>query len=689
MDSRQKIIRLFQNAGIDSQLEEGRRVPHMQLVNILNYINFQDGSVHVIFKHIKLSTIISIEAKPLPCFGNTLDCAWISPQNIAGKLNSYEFHSIFLTDGLRLVIVKAVPESITEKGIRCILPDKSFEISTRTVRRHGCSRIRVELIQNGAIFHGDLLDFNAFSFSLEATVLPPQSFLWINPDSTIYVILKNDDIILYSGECKIIRHTLGTKKRIFVLKPIQTQSPRFKPKICRSRRYQLSPTPNIFFKHPITQKMVNLAIEDLSGSGFSVQEFFDNAVLLPGLIILELYLEIVSNCTIKCKAQVIYSLVWQVSDETATARCGIAFLDMDIQDQIKLSNLLHQMQNKGSQVCSKVDMDSLWRFFFEVGFVYPKKYATIHPLKEIFKETYERLYIKSPSIARHFIYQDKGIILGHISMVHAYENTWLFHHHAANKIGSKRAGLVVLYQIGQYVNDFYHLSSTHLHYIICYYRPDNRFPQRFFGGVRNAINNQKICSIDPFAFALFSKSCYAEEKSSITMHEENAELVRTQPDDIFELESFYGGCSGGLILNALDLEPEMLYGDTLNKKYQEAGFRRERHLFSLKKDGNLMAIFLVGVADFGLNLSNITNGIHSFVIDCNNLSRNLFNSALQILAQYYDHDEISVLIFPADFAEKQSIPVDKIYNSWVLNVPQGADQYYRYTDTLLLRSHDE
>ena len=71
----------------------------------------------------------------------------------------------------------------------------------------------------------------------------------------------------------------------------------------------LSPSPHVWFTHPLTNKTIHLVVDELSGSGFSVKELFDSSVLLAGLIIPELALEITNNVTIMCRAQVIYNIV--------------------------------------------------------------------------------------------------------------------------------------------------------------------------------------------------------------------------------------------------------------------------------------------------------------------------------------------------------------------------------------------
>ena len=73
--------------------------------------------------------------------------------------------------------------------------------------------------------------------------------------------------------------------------------------------------------------------------------------------------------------------------------------------------MLHQVQNRNSYVCNDLDLDALWDFLFETGFIYPKKYALIHANKEQIKQTYQKLYTRSPEIARHFVYQENGVSL--------------------------------------------------------------------------------------------------------------------------------------------------------------------------------------------------------------------------------------------------------------------------------------
>jgi hypothetical protein len=578
-------------------------------------------------------------------------------------------------------LIKPDEISINEKGVSFILPETCYQVDSRKLRRHSCKGIKAQLIQNSALFDGELIDFSTTSFRIEVTAIPPQTFQWIDPESPVNMIFSNEDEMLYSGECRILKQTFDQKTREYVIEPLVHQIRRFKPKEFRSTRQELIPSPNIIFRHPFTKKNNNLKVVDLSGSGFSVEEDKYNAVLFPGLIIPELEINFANSFNIKCKAQVVYRKIVEEEENNNWAKCGLALLDMDMEDHGRLSELLHQAKNRNSYISNIVDMDDLWNFFFESGFIYPKKYVFFQANKEKIKETYKKLYTQNQQIARHFIYQDKGRILSHLAMVRFYENAWMIQHHAADRSASIKAGIAVLDQIGRFINDSHRLYSIQMNFVFCYFRPENKFPSRVFGEVARNITDPKGCSLDTFAYFHYKKIIDSE------LHlPEPWRLIKTEPEDLAELGTFYEHESGGLMLNALELEPDSVDINKLSKEYQRLGFKREKHLFSLKKDGILKAVVMVNISDMGLNLADLTNCIKVIVIDSDDLPKDVFNLMFSKLSPKFEQNEIPVLIYPVSYAEKQSIPYEKSYNLWTLDM-QHTDRYFKHLNRLFRGSN--
>lgn len=104
---------------------------------------------------------------------------------------------------------------------------------------------------------------------------------------------------------------------------------------------------------------------------------------------------------------------------------------MDPNDHVRLMAMIQQAENKHSYICNHVDPEVLWDFFFETGFIYPKKYAFILPYKEEIKRNYEKLYSCQSAVTRHFTWQNNGTIVAHLAMLRFYEKTWMLHHLAA------------------------------------------------------------------------------------------------------------------------------------------------------------------------------------------------------------------------------------------------------------------
>jgi hypothetical protein len=563
------------------------------------------------------------------------------------------------------------------KGISFLLPDTCWEINSRRLYRHHCEDIEARLIQNGTIFQGVLIDFCAVAFRVELVTSPPQTFDWLNPELPVTLLLSNNNETLYSRECRIIRQTGEQRKRTYVLDFSQEEVKRFPPKKFRSGRHQPFPSPNLCFHHPLAGKPVNLKIVSLSGSGFAVEENEHLSVMLPGMMIPNASLSFANSLKISCRAQVIYRLVDGEKHGKSVVRVGVAILDMNIKDHRMLLGLLHQIDDENTYVNNDVDLDALWDFFFETGFIYPQKYAYLQTRKEQLKETYRKIYTEHPDIARHFIYQENGNILGHVAMLRFQNNAWMIHHHAARKSAHARAGLMVLNQIGRFTNDSHSLHSFHMNYLFCFFRPENRFPQRVFGGAVKSINDLKGCSLDSFAYFHYSRL-----QSEARRLPEPWTLVETVPADLLELKGSYDFESGGLMLQALDLEPEMIDLSELSSEYERIGLTRTRRLFSLKKDGQLKAVMVMNMSDIGLNMSDLTNCIHIMIVDQTDLPREILDLAMFQLSIIFASEEITILLFPCSYLEAQGIPSEKTYNLWVLNT-QYSDPYFEHIQKLI------
>ena len=657
---------LFKHQGLETLLETSRTIDRAALTNIINRIHFMDEILFVHMLHPKYKEGILMKAHPEPCLGEELSCRWDRKSLSGIILEDYQFLNIFIDDGYSFIMVPAEPVYMNMESFTIRLPNKSYLVGQRLERRYLCKDINVELIQSGFQAKGELMDFNPVGFRVRVKPEPSSSFRWLNTDEVIHVNIKDHKHTIFTGPCRVVRLGSRAMYKEIVLTSVYDEVKRFKKKQNRNLRQKLTPSPLLVFKHPLLKKSVQLDVNDISTSGFSAYETKGMRVLIPGMIIPELTVSFSGAIKINCSAQVIYRL-----EEESGSRCGLAILDMDINSYSRLTQILTNALEPHAYLSSEVEMDSLWEFFFDTGFIYPKKYRIIQSNREVFKETYRKLYQDNPEIAKHFIYQKNGRVSGHISMIRAYERTWMMHHHAARSQGNRRTGFIVLKQLMHYLNDLHRLPSAKLDYVMSYFRPENKFPDRVFGGFARNLNNPRGCSTDLFAYL---------PHTSLTLGSrlpDNWSLRQSTELDIWHLRRFYEQSSGGLLLDALGLTREKPEGESLENLFDRLGLIRKWRIYSLVYSGEQYAVMIVNQSDLGINLSELLSGIKIIVTNPEKLPWNILSTAVSRLIGEYKMERVPVLFYPFNYVTEKDIPYEKQYQMWILNVDYG-NEYMEY-----------
>ncbi|NTV14978.1 MAG: hypothetical protein HGA96_13770 [Desulfobulbaceae bacterium] len=654
----------------------GAKIKREQVINALNRINFHNDHVFVTLKHSQFNSCVNVAAIPQPCRDKELRLLWRGLEGCpARQLPAYEYKEFFYTDGLKKVLVAGVRREMDQDGLSLELPEAGFDVNQRRCRRFACRQeLRVQISQNGMVLPVSLVDFNGSGFAVNLAGVAEESLRLINPANPVNVLVRDGDEALFAETCRIVRLPMGEQAKIMVLTPRETHITRFKSKEIRSVRQHLHPLPSLEITHPFIARKISLRAVDISGSGLGVEEDPNHSLLMPGMVIPRAALVFSNNFRIDCRVQVLFN---RLAEDQAALRCGLVFLDMDVSGQMQLSSILYQAKNAHSYVGASVDLDALWDFFFETGFIYPEKYGNIQEQREKFKTLYSRLYNEHPEISRHIIYQNKNVIYGHVSMFRYYEQTWLLHHHAAVKSSQHKAGLVVMDHILQHINEVHNLASTRMRYIACYFRPNNRFAARVFGGAARALDNPRKCSLDEFAYGHYQPRGDKPGLPPGWLLEESG------PDDFTILQYFYQELSGGLLLEGLDL---LLSGLTreheINAQYNRLGLRRERFFLALRNPGGgLAGLLVVNVSDTGLNMSDLTNCVQILVLDEREITPELIAACLDELAGHYADHELSFLLFPRACAETKRIAHDKVYQLTVLDL-NFISEYLKFMEGL-------
>jgi hypothetical protein len=655
---------LFKHHDLNTALESARIVDESVLRNKLNHIHFMNKDILVLLRHPRYDDLLIVTAKPSPCTGGVVTCQLLADHASLPYLERYTFLHLIINDGQSVILIPAALIKVSGDYFSFQLPQKAYSVGQRQVRRYSCEKIEVELVQRGLIIKGELLDYSSKGFCVRIGHMPRGGFDWA-PGSDVFTVvnLRRDNKSFFSGLCQCLRKQEGTLFTDVVLAPSKNQGNLYERERARKISKNIPLSPVIIFDHPFIGKRIHLEASSISTSGFSVYEKGDEGVLIEGMIIPDLIIEFAGSVQLTCSAQVI-----GCSEEEPGTICSyLSILDMGINAYSQLCHILANALDSHAYISKEVDMEALWELFFEAGFIYPKKYAVLQQDKERFKKTWSRLYQQDLEISKHVTYQKNGRIFGHISMLRAYERTWMIHHHAARRVKGGLAGLIVLKQMMDYLSDMHALPSANMDYVMSYFRPENKFPNSVFGGFARAFGNPQACSMDLFTYLPY-KRLNREDPLP-----EGWSLSRCSSFDLWELGRFYDNYSKGLFIDAMGFSDGESQGSSIEEVFQRLGFFRRLTAYSLKHAQDLNAVLVLDQSDVGFNLSDLLNAIKVVVINLDGLAWDVLSSAVSQLVHEFDTEKVPVLCFPFEYIDATDIPYEKQYCAWILNVQYGKD----------------
>ena len=644
------------------------------LINLINHLHFTNEQVSIHIQDKITSEEFFQQGEPGPYLNDKVGVSFIDPDSF--DLARHIPLNLVINSRKSLIVFPVDLQSINQKSLVFRLPEMAHSYSKRQAVRHTCEGVTAEIVQGLLNMKGFLEDINPQD--LRICLNSPAD---LNPANQLFLKLRKGNQIHFMGECRVVRS--DNDGYSVVIRPVHSNRPVLKTRKYPNKRVRITPPPVIGFIHPLCGLAVQNKVEDISASGFSVTAPYKESLLIPGMVIPRMTLQLpgmLNNLT--CAVQVIY----RQEQKNDWAKYGFYILDMSLHDQRRLFDAVSKAADPHVNIIGKVNMNSLWDLFFGSGFIYPDKYGIISPYAEALKETYRKLYEDGQDIFTHLTYQDQGQVYAHLSMVKTYEDSWIIHHMAAIPMRGVRTGLKILNHFVNYMDCLYRLpvKSKTMRYNFCYYRPENKFSDYYFGGVYRTLKQREVCSMDLFGYMPMS----VESKISTLPDGWNIEAF--SHDDLILMRNYYDGLGGGMMLDAYALECRASENELLGKTscaqasnnqnnimhmYNKIGLKRESKVFSIKQDGRIKAALIVDISDLGINMSELLNSIKVIVID-NTLPWSILQKVVSNVGKVYESEKIWVLIFPFNYLEQQSVECKKRYYFWVLNtnlVGNGMD----------------
>jgi hypothetical protein len=240
------------------------------------------------------------------------------------------------------------------------------------------------------------------------------------------------------------------------------------------------------------------------------------------------------------------------------------------------------------------------------------------------------------------------------------------HHLAARHIGRKITGLHVLNQILNYFDGFDRMKSIGMNYMVFYFRPENRFPNYFFGGLARAFNDPSRLSLDIFAYLNI------ELPKEISPLPQGWSIRESTSGDIQDLHAAYKQISGGLMVDSFCLDITKTAGETVEDLYKKHGLTRRCNTYTLLNGDTHQAYFIVDHSDRGINLSDLINSIKVILPLNSSVPKDVLHAAICECGKEYGTKNITVQAFPCEYMDKISFSYKKRYVMWVLDTSHFA-----------------
>ena len=130
-------------------------------------------------------------------------------------------------------------------------------------------------------------------------------------------------------------------------------------------------------------------------------------------------------------------------------------------------------------------------------------------------------------------------------------------------------------------------------------------------------------------------------------------------------------------MDALGLSQKSRSEKSFEEMYSRLGFSRKWRAYSLKYKEELEAVLIVNRSDFGINLSELLNGIKVLIINPEHLSWAILSTAIGQLLREHRMEEAPIMFFPADYVKAKDIPYEKQYQLWIYDA-RFVDHFVQY-----------
>jgi len=295
-------------------------------------------------------------------------------------------------------------------------------------------------------------------------------------------------------------------------------------------------------------------------------------------------------------------------------------------------------------------------FFRATGFLYPEKEELLAPVMAEVQETFANSYAQPSEVFKAVVARENGTLIGHVSGIRAYRNTWMPTHLAA--LPTKHVGHLLNLGAAEYF-----LQTTDFEYFKIYFHADSKWPARIFGGFAKMQSDPTLSDLRAFRHVMMPTD------APLPPAPVGIDVLEASHDDLAVVERYFVTRASALVVRADDLTRQTLQLSELNKSFGELGlYRRRRVLMSMRRN-KCLGFALVEMSSPGLNLSEALSAFQIFVTDEGRAEDDGIRRALlQAIMPIYRNagrTQARGLIAPADVPRYQRLGIPINDEQWM------------------------
>ena len=406
-------------------------------------------------------------------------------------------------------------------------------------------------------------------------------------------------------------------------------------------------------------------IHDISGAGFSFEIDAETEVFPVGMRFRRVEIR-AGDQRIRCRGQV-RSLA-RVPERPGTLHCGGGSEALEESTRVRLADLIMRGRFPDLRDGKDVPFAEVWDFFLRTNFMYPDKLKKLGPLLPQIRQTFASANARANRVFKSVVFTRQGEIVGYVSGLRAYRNTWMSQHLAASP--GKSGGQLLNFGLAEYFS-----QNIDLEFGKIFFRPENRWPARVFGGFAKSVSDPQNSDLRVHTY--FTVPADPE----LVPAAPGIHVIQPSSAELRLVERYFVAKERGVILKANDLTKGALELRELDDEFAQIGLRRRRHVLLALQADVPVGFALAELSSPGLNLSELLSAFSIHVLEVVERPSEVERALLRAVLQMYRNAgrPFAVGLIPPDHLPRyQYLPLASVkqYACWTSH----RTLYFRFLD---------